>query len=238
MQPSCETLQQKHEELKDLARAYRAALVQEGMMSEAFKDAGRRFEEAKEETSLVIEETNLAILKERFPIHITIHREFHAVSKYREALEKRGYKVVFKDGISLLDEVKITREDKMNLTLVKVTGTDLGLSGPYSAEEALEKAKDLGLEPCPQWAALQYRLKSPRYEYASIGMNPITTTDRRGRDVHSIFDIKPGIDGAPSLSSTFFTEFNGTSDQTWIFCLKDTRRRTSKVKKRKRRRRK
>ena len=90
MKPSCETLQQKHEELKDLAHAYGATLIQEGVASEAFREAGKRFWQAQKDMDKMILATRKELIKEKIPNaeFTTIHRTCNSAEEYREKIER------------------------------------------------------------------------------------------------------------------------------------------------------
>ena len=101
-----------------------------------------------------------------------IRRTCDSVEEYRDKLNEEGYEIL-EYADSMLDNTEIRKTDEKNLTLVKVTPEDLGLTEDSTGEEILAAAEKKGLEHCPAWVGPRYRLDSADDEESVIGMEPV-----------------------------------------------------------------
>ena len=101
-----------------------------------------------------------------------ITRECDTTYEYQKKLRSEEYGV--RDYADyMLNRTEIRETDGKNLTLVKVTPEDLGLTENSTGRQILEAAKKKGLKLCPLWVGPQYRLDCNDSEYAFIGMEPV-----------------------------------------------------------------
>ena len=101
-----------------------------------------------------------------------IRRTCDSVEEYRKKLNEEGYEIL-EYADSMLDNTEIRKTDEKNLTLVKVTPEDLGLTGEITGEEILAAAEKKGLEHCPAWVVPRYRLDCADDEITTIGTDPV-----------------------------------------------------------------
>ena len=167
-QSTYEILKQKHEELQIASGTAEKALHTEGFTSREFLKHLERFRELKRELDDLITMS----WRERFPIRMPIRRDYNSVKEYREGLEEAGYNM-YACTESMLNRTEVVEQGETDLTLVKVTARDLGLTGSYTADELLTKTEKLQLEPCPVWAVLQYCIDCTDDEDITVSMNPI-----------------------------------------------------------------
>ena len=162
----CETLRNMHKELKEQGEICQRHLIIEGITGEEFLRRVREFQKKRKEMR--------EYMKERLPADKNIVRKYDTVAEYRTALEQEGY--MLGDLVNVLFDRAggIPENAEKELTSVKVTAEDLGLTHGGTADEILEAAKEQGLEPCPPWVALQYRLDCDDDEdFTYIGMEPL-----------------------------------------------------------------
>lgn len=134
-------------------------------------------------------------------------------------LTDKGVKIIQTDrngsehNIIGKEDFKVT-ENSEEIVLVKLMGSFgsniLGLekrdrSGEGSLEEMLKKAEALGLEPCPDDAALHYRLLHPRDDQESL-MFVTKGFDLRTRIGRSYDDIDTSYD--TNMKYTFVSNYN------------------------------
>ena len=105
-----------------------------------------------------------------------IRRTCDSVEEYRDKLNEEGYEIL-EYADSMLDNTEIRKTDEKNLTLVKVTPEDLGLTEDSTGEEILAAAEKKGLERCPAWVVPRYRLDCADDEESVIGMEPVPDSD-------------------------------------------------------------
>ena len=114
----------------------------------------------------------------RFPTWKTIElgTGLQTADDFRSALKDGGYRVG-PWGDDLLGQPTFTvRTTATKIDLVLVTVLELGLTHGASRREILNRAKELGLEPCPAEVGPQLRLQYPNQrqdELLLIGMEPI-----------------------------------------------------------------
>ena len=139
---------------------------------------------------------------------IQIVREHDSVEDYVEEIKARGY-LIEMDAKDMLANMTLQKTDKKNLTLIEITPRDLGLTGEMrSVKEIFQAAKERGLEVCPPWVALQYRLDCDSNRLTAIGMEPIIT-----HGGHKIFDIHDKWLDSIGMSGRYHP------DRGWLFVL-------------------
>ena len=128
----------------------------------------------------------------------------------------------------MLNETVIDKTTEKEIIAVKVTGKELGFTDlPYSAEEALEKAREIGLEPCPLWAAPQHLLNLKNDAVTTIGIEPVPGQygTKRVLDANRI-DYRDNPNGNGALvgiiaSENYWIPDDGSNDM-WLFALPKT----------------
>ena len=154
-------------------------------MNEAFIDAFRVFEEQRKELKALLKEYCWGWMEGLPTMEIT--RECDSGKEYRKRLKNEGYSS-WRQADAMLDTIKIEETDEKNLTLVKVTLKDLGLTENSTGRQILEAAKKKGLKRCPTWVGPQYRLDCNDGEFTTIGMEPVLNS----AGMISVFRINHG----------------------------------------------
>ena len=114
--------------------------------------------------------------------------------EFRKALKKNGLKIG-DWGNDILGKPAFTVTSvEEEIQLVNLSVADLGFKDGANYGNICAKAKELGLELCPNEVGPQLRLQykdQPKGEYLRIAMEPITDSDGR----LSIFSVAHGDDG-------------------------------------------
>lgn len=128
--------------------------------------------------------------------------------EFRKALKKNGFKTG--DWANdILDKPAFTVAGaEEEIQLVNVSVADLGFKNGATYKGICAKAKELGLELCPNEVGPQLRLQykdQPKGECLRIAMKPITDSDGN----LSIFNVGHGV-------ALWLDGINGDSDDFWI----------------------
>ena len=128
--------------------------------------------------------------------------------EFRKALKKDGFKIG-DWGNDIIGKPAFTvASTEEEIQLVNVSVADLGFKNGATYKDICAKAKELGLELCPNEVGPQLRLQykdQPKGEYLRIAMEPITDSDG---DLH-IFRVGHGDD------DLWLHGLNGYSDRFW-----------------------
>lgn len=128
--------------------------------------------------------------------------------EFRKTLKKNGFKIG--DWANdILDKPAFTVAGaEEEIQLINISVADLGFKNGATYKDICAKAKELGLELCPNEVGPQLRLQykdQPKGEYLRIAMEPITDSDgilRIFRVVHG--DDALWLDGGNGLSGRFW----------------------------------
>ena len=129
--------------------------------------------------------------------------------EFRKALKKDGFKIG-DWGNDILGEPAFTVSSaEEEIQLANVSVADLGFKNGANYGDICAKAKELGLELCPNEVGPQLRLQykdQPKGEYLRIAMEPIAGSDGR----LDIFRVDHGGDGL------WLDGNHGHSDTFWL----------------------
>ncbi len=147
--------------------------------------------------------------KTSFNVWKTIKLGTHKnADEFRKALKKDGFKIG-DWGNDILGKPAFTVSSaEEEIQLANVSVADLGFKDGANYGDICSKAKELGLELCPNEVGPQLRLQykdQPKGEYLRIAMEPITDSDG---DLN-IFRVGHGDDGL------WLNGRNGYSDYFW-----------------------
>jgi len=147
--------------------------------------------------------------KTSFNVWKTIKLGTHKnADEFRKALKKDGFKIG-DWGNDILGKPAFTVSSaEEEIQLANVSVADLGFKEGATYGNICAKAKELGLELCPNEVGPQLRLQykdQPKGEYLRIAMEPISDSD----GILDIFRVAHDDDGLWLLGS------NGRSDYFW-----------------------
>ena len=146
---------------------------------------------------------------ERFP-RMKMIREYDTIAEYREVFEKEGYRMGMYADSMLSNAEEIPKNAENELSFLRITAKDLGL-GESNADEILKAAKGRGLESCPLWFVLQYRINCEDDDFTVFGMEPIPGSDGD----RAIFDVNSG--GDDLWLRSFRAHHVWHPDVEWVF---------------------
>lgn len=117
---------------------------------------------------------------------------------FRKALKKGGHEIGSWGNDILGQPAFKASETAIDVDLVKVTVGELGFKEGATNSQINERAKELGLELCPNEVGLQLRLQykdQPKGEWILVAMEPIVDSDDR----LMLFLVERGDDGVSYL---------------------------------------
>lgn len=141
--------------------------------------------------------------------------EYRSGEEYLEALAEKGY-LVDETVADLLKPIADIPEEQVRLK--KVVLRDLGLPNGGTLEDIFYAVEAQGLDLCPPWVALQYRLACADGESAYIGMNPLfhSESDTQMFYVYRYVDLDPD-----RWLNSMRTRIHWESDSEWLFVSSD-----------------
>jgi hypothetical protein len=159
----------------------------------------------------------VAKAKPAFPIFKTVTLGVHkSVEAYRKALSDAGFRIG--DWASdILNKIEVSK-NQTQLDLVRVTVKDLGFTEATSLKQIYAKAKELGLNLCPDEVGPALRLAysdKPNGEWIRIAMEPITVSVGRLR----IFAVDHDDDDQWLGSDYAYPGSLWASDDAFVFVL-------------------
>lgn len=137
----------------------------------------------------------------------------------RKALKKADFKIVDWANDILSKSAFTVASAEEEIQLVNLSVAELGFKDGATYENICSKAKELGLELCPNEVGPQLRLQykdQPKGEYLRIAMEPITDSD--GDLV--IFDVDHDDDGLWLDGNFGFSDRFWFADRRFVFRLR------------------
>ncbi len=139
--------------------------------------------------------------------------------EFRKALKKDGFKIG-DWGNDIIGKPAFTvASTEEEIQLVNVSVADLGFKNGATYKDICAKAKELGLELCPNEVGPQLRLQykdQPKGEYLRIAMEPITDSD----GILGIFDVGHGGDDLWLYGHYGYSVSFWSADYRFVFRLR------------------
>lgn len=138
---------------------------------------------------------------------------------FRKALKKAGFKIG-NWGNDILDKPAFTvASSEEEIQLVNLSVADLGFKNGATYKDVCAKAKELGLELCPNEVGPQLRLQykdQPKGEWLRIAMEPITDSDGH---LH-VFGVVHDVGGLWLYGRSGYSGLFWLADDRFVFRLR------------------